>query len=83
MGAEITPDMAQKMGLGTAALQQLISRTALDNEAKKLGLTTPDAEVVQNVRAGQGFRGPLGTFDRDTFTRLIGNAGLFRAGISG
>ena len=32
MGSEITPDMAQKMGLGQVALQQMISRTALDND---------------------------------------------------
>jgi len=28
MGAEITPEMAQKMGLGQVALQQMVSRTA-------------------------------------------------------
>ena len=51
MGAEITPDMAQKMGLPQVALQQLVSRTALDNEADKLGLTTSDVELAQNVRS--------------------------------
>jgi peptidyl-prolyl cis-trans isomerase D len=75
MGAEITPEMAQKMGLGQVALQQVISRTALDNEATRLGLTTPDAEVAQNVRAMQAFRGPLGTFDKTAFGQAIGNAG--------
>src|ERR1700761_260486 len=33
MGMQITPDMAEKMGLGQTALQQLVSRTALDNVA--------------------------------------------------
>ncbi|MDB5733377.1 MAG: Peptidylprolyl isomerase [Alphaproteobacteria bacterium] len=75
MGAEITPEMAQKMGLGQVALQQVISRTALNNEAARLGLTTPDSEVAQNVRAMQGFRGPLGTFDKTAFAQAIGNAG--------
>jgi peptidyl-prolyl cis-trans isomerase D len=75
MGAEITPEMAQKMGLGQVALQQVISRTALNNEATRLGLTTPDSEVAQNVRGMQGFRGPLGTFDKTAFTQAIGNAG--------
>ncbi len=75
MGADITPEMAQKMGLGQAALQQMISRTALNNEAKRMGLTTPDSEVAQNVRDIQAFRGPLGTFDKATFTQAVGNAG--------
>jgi len=74
MGMEITPDMAQKMGLPQVALQQLISRTALDNEAEKLGLTTPDSELAQSVRAMAAFRGPLGTFDRPTFLQALSTA---------
>jgi len=75
MGADITPEMAQKMGLGQVALQQMVSRTALDNEARKLGLTTPDAEVAQNVRGMAAFRGVSGQFDRPAFIQAIGNAG--------
>jgi len=75
MGAEITPDMAQKMGLAQVALQQLVSRTALNNEADRLGLTTSDAAVAQNVRAMAPFRGTLGQFDRPTFVQAIQAAG--------
>ncbi|HEY1877699.1 MAG TPA: SurA N-terminal domain-containing protein, partial [Rhizomicrobium sp.] len=75
MGTEITPDMAQKMGLPQVALQQLISRTALDNEANRLGLTTPDAELAQYVRSMSAFRGTLGTFDRPTFMQALQTAG--------
>jgi peptidyl-prolyl cis-trans isomerase D len=75
MGTEITPDMAQKMGLPQVALQQSLSRTALDNEAARLGLTTPDAELAQNVRAMSAFRGTLGTFDRPTFVQALQTAG--------
>src|ERR1700735_1618842 len=49
-GMEITPDLAQKMGLGNVALQQLLSRTALDNSIQRLGLTTSDAALAQSVR---------------------------------
>ena len=75
MGTEISPDMAQKMGLPQVALQQLISRTALSNEAERLGLTTPDVELAQNVRSMSAFRGPLGTFDRATFIQTLQTAG--------
>jgi len=75
MGTEITPDMAQKMGLPQVALQQVISRTALDNEADRLGLTTPNADLAQNVRSMAAFRGPLGTFDRPTFMQALQTAG--------
>jgi len=75
MGSEITPDMAQKMGLGNVALQQLLSRTALDNSAERFGLTTPDAQLAQNVRSLPSFQGATGKFDHDTFLRVVQNAG--------
>jgi peptidyl-prolyl cis-trans isomerase D len=75
MGTEITPDMAQKMGLGQVALQQMVSRTALDNEARKLGLVTPDSAVAQAVRGMSAFRGPLGEFDHASFLRAVNAAG--------
>jgi peptidyl-prolyl cis-trans isomerase D len=75
MGTEITPDMAQKMGLGQVALQQLVSRTALNNEAKRLGLTASDAAVARNVRGMAPFRGTLGQFDRPTFLQAVSTAG--------
>src|SRR5581483_2058771 len=75
MGMELTPDMAQKMGLPQIALQQMVGATALDNEAARLGLTTSDTAVAQYVRAMSPFRGALGTFDRPTFLQAISNAG--------
>src|SRR6202008_3453061 len=36
MGMDITPDMAQKMNLGNVALQELLSRTAMDNAIARL-----------------------------------------------
>lgn len=74
MGAAITPDMAQKMGLPMVALQQLVSRTALDNVADKLGLTTTDADVAQYVRTTPSFSG-AGGFDHATFLRMVEGAG--------
>jgi peptidyl-prolyl cis-trans isomerase D len=74
MGAPISPDLADKMGLPTVALQQMVSRTALDNVAADLGLTTSDAEVAKYVRAQDSFRG-VGGFDHATFLRLVQGAG--------
>ena len=75
MGSEITPDMAEKMGLGQVALQQTIGRDALNNEAEKLGLTTSDTALVQAVHAMEPFRGTLGQFDRQVFNQAVANAG--------
>ncbi|HSS12377.1 MAG TPA: SurA N-terminal domain-containing protein [Rhizomicrobium sp.] len=73
-GSEITPDMAEKMGLPQVALQQMVGRTAVQNEAARLGLITSDGAVAQNVRAMAPFRGTLGTFDRPTFMQAIARA---------
>ena len=75
MGTELTPDAARKMGLGAVTLQQIISRAALDNEAIRLGLTTPDSAVAQDVRSMAAFRGPSGQFDRASFQMALQNAG--------
>jgi peptidyl-prolyl cis-trans isomerase D len=75
MGMELTPEMAQKMGLPQVALQQMMGAVAIDNEAARLGLTTSDTAVAQYVRAMSPFRGALGTFDRPTFLQAINQAG--------
>ena len=74
-GMELTPEIAQKMGLDQAALQQLISQTALDNDAKRLSLSTSDAELAQQIRALPAFKGATGQFDHNMFLQIIGNAG--------
>ena len=75
MGSEVTPDMAEKMGLPQIALQQMIGRDALNNEAQKLGLTTSDTALVGAVHSMEPFRGTLGQFDRQVFNQAIQNAG--------
>ena len=75
MGMELTPEIAQKMGLDQAALQQLVGQTALDNAVAKLGLTTTDAELAQEIRGLPAFKGATGQFDHNVFLQIIQNAG--------
>ncbi len=79
-GKEITPEIAQAMGLGPAALQQIIGQTALDNEAAKLGLVTPETAVTNTIQTMPSFRGATGRFDKQTFDRLIQGAGYTAQG---
>ena len=71
----ITPEMAQKMGLDQQILQQMIGQTALDNDAKSLDLSVSDAELAQQIRALPAFKGATGEFDHNLFLQIIGNAG--------
>jgi peptidyl-prolyl cis-trans isomerase D len=79
MGTEITPEMAQKMGLGDTALRQMISRTALDNEVAGLKLTTSDAALVANIRTVPSFQGANGQFDHNQFLNLVQQNGYTEA----
>ena len=77
---DITPEMARKAGLGDVALDQIITRTVLDNLVNKLGLTVSDADVSAEIRAMNVFNGPLGTFDKQTFDRVLSQRGFTEQG---
>lgn len=70
-GQEISPEMAHSLGMGPAALQQMITRIALDNEAARLGLTTPPEATTRNIQSMPAFRGATGRFDPQTYARLV------------
>lgn len=76
LGHDVTPDEAHARGLDKEALQSELSRTALDLEVARQGLTATDAQVSSAIRAQAAFRGPLGGFDRETFLYRIQNAGF-------
>ena len=65
----------RKWGWTRRRCSRLISRTALDNVAARLGLTTTDAELAQYVRAMPAFEGATGEFDRNVFLQAIQSAG--------
>jgi peptidyl-prolyl cis-trans isomerase D len=71
IGHDITPEQAQKAGLGKIALDRLINRTAIDIVVDGLGLTVNDADVSARIRSMNAFNGPLGGFDRATFEQVL------------
>ena len=79
-GRQMQSDTARKLGIPAQVLNGMVSRTALDNIARKMGLTTGDAAVVGEIRAIRGFAGPLGSFDHNTFLRVINERGYTEQG---
>jgi peptidyl-prolyl cis-trans isomerase D len=67
---------AQTRAYGQQVLDGLIDQTALDNYASQYGLTATDDTVSARIRAIPNFIGPLGTFDHNSFLRLIDQAGF-------
>ncbi|HVZ68568.1 MAG TPA: SurA N-terminal domain-containing protein [Rhizomicrobium sp.] len=76
MGAEFTPEMARAMNLGKQVLDRALFRAALDNVADKLKLTISDALVAAQIKNMPDFKGPLGTFDKQTFLRVAADNGF-------
>ena len=74
-GHEITTDEARKAGMGNLVLDQMINRAALDKLTNDLRLTVSDADVADRARQIDAFKGPLGTFDKPTFLRILQERG--------
>lgn len=59
-----------------AALQQLITQAAFQEEVQRLRIVAPDEAIRQAVFAMPGFHGPSGQFDRQTFEAVLRNNNL-------
>ena len=80
LGHEVTLDEARAKGLDRQALQIMLSRSALDQMVAKYGLRVTDAQLSSTIRAIPAFRGPLGSFDHQTFLYRLQNAGYTEDG---
>jgi len=65
-----------RRGIAAQALEQLITRTAVNESVAGLGIAVPDAALVQAVREMPAFRGPDGSFNRQTFDAVLRNNNL-------
>ena len=76
-GRPITPDQARAFGLDRQILDQMIAETALDDQAKRLGLALSDDEIAREIRDNPAFR-PQGAtaFDPAYFGQLLRANGL-------
>ncbi|MDZ4095017.1 MAG: SurA N-terminal domain-containing protein [Paracoccaceae bacterium] len=66
-GQTATLQQALSIGLDRRVRQQLVTSTALDNEADRIGLSVGDARVADELTAMQPFQGAGGKFDRETY----------------
>lgn len=76
VGKPITTQQALALGLPRQMLGQMLAETALDEEARVLGLGLSDAEIAKRITADPNFVGPSGKFDQVRFTQMIRQAGF-------
>jgi len=72
----LTPDEAKAMGLDQRVLRELIANASLDQQARRMGLGIPDAEIVRHAMDDPAFHGPTGKFDRARFERVLRQNGF-------
>jgi peptidyl-prolyl cis-trans isomerase D len=66
-GQQLSFQQARTIGLDRAALSQLISGAALENESGALGISAGDVAVSEEIVASPAFQGAGGTFDRGIY----------------
>ncbi|MBS0122773.1 SurA N-terminal domain-containing protein [Thetidibacter halocola] len=75
-GQPVTFPQAQTLGLPQQVLAQLVVTAALEDEARRIGLSAGDERVAEQLSGIQAFRGQDGQFSRDAYAFALRNAGL-------
>ncbi len=79
VGQQLTGAQALQLGVDRKARENLVSATALDNEAARLGVSVGDARVAREITGIKAFQGTAGQFDRDTYRFTLQRSNLTEA----
>jgi peptidyl-prolyl cis-trans isomerase D len=74
-GERFTEEMAKKLNLKERAVQELVNRILLLQEARRLGLKVTDEEVEASIHSNPAFQKD-GLFDKATYVRALQRARL-------
>ncbi|KAB7615692.1 hypothetical protein F9L33_02715 [Amylibacter sp. SFDW26] len=75
-GRQLTALEAEQLGLQRQVMEGLLTTAALDDAAKKLGLSIGDEAVRQQLLATASFQGIDGSFDNEAYQNALQNARL-------
>ncbi len=78
-GSPVSVADARSLGVDTQALQGLVNRAALDDEAANLGLSVGDAAVAAELAKIAAFKGLDGGFDRVAYGETLKQNGTNEA----
>jgi peptidyl-prolyl cis-trans isomerase D len=74
-GGKLTADQARQFGLLQRTIQQIISRSLLDQAVGDLGLTVDDETMRKVIASTPAFQNELHVFDRMLYQRQLARAG--------
>lgn len=78
-GTRISPNSARERGLDRQILNEMITRSVMDQSARELGVVTSDNHVADVIKADETFNGVGGQFDELVYENLLRQNGLVRA----
>lgn len=70
-GGTVDPAQVKQLGILDALLGQLIDRSLLDQETRRLGLDVSDDTIRRAIYDNPAFKGPDGQFDRQRYQALL------------
>jgi len=76
LGAPISFQEAQRIGLDREVLGQLVGRATMENETQQVGISAGDDRVREALLAVPAFRNFDGTFNRDAYRFALQQQGL-------
>lgn len=78
-GQQFTMMQAQAIGLPQAIQAQLFTSAALEEQARRLGVSVGDERVAQAISNAQAFQGPNGRFDPTAYSEVLRREGMSKA----
>ncbi|MDB6179424.1 SurA N-terminal domain-containing protein [Paracoccus sp. Z330] len=70
-GQPLSMAQAETIGLPQAVQAQLFTGAALEEQARKIGVSVGDERVRQSILDAQAFQGPTGKFDRTAYREVL------------
>ena len=74
--SDVTMDQMKAMGMDRQVLDQIISRAALDETGRRLGLVASREAVIDQTKKTTLFQGADGSFDPNLYLRALQESGL-------
>lgn len=78
-GQPLTMAQAQAIGLPQAVQAQLITAAALEEQARRIGVSVGDDKVRRTIAEAPAFQGPTGSFDRAAYADVLRRENLSEA----
>lgn len=75
MGANLTPELAERLGIRQQVINDLQTGLLIQREAESLGLRVPQAEIIKAMRETSAFQ-LNGEFNKDSFKQALRQAGI-------